>query len=84
MPGPVTIACCHLGEADWGIRWGMALMALQEAEHAAQLVEEDQAERLAGRCDCCQEWPDTGLTVIGGEAVCDGCLTKNETEGLHS
>lgn len=54
-------------------RWCWAMIGEQAAEQHALETREDTNERMAGRCDCCQEWPETGLVIDGGLAICNDC-----------
>ena len=61
---------CQISEDAMFIR----AMEGYEEERLDQERTENMAERLIGDCERCQEACDTGLTVVGGAAVCDPCL----------
>lgn len=54
--------------------WVLDVCARQAEEQEDDIRRADAEERMAGRCDLCQLWPNHGLTVCGGVALCDECL----------
>jgi hypothetical protein len=67
---PFTFISCSNIEEGWLADLTAQYMAEQE-EHERDF---DVAERMAGRCDMCQEFPEHGLAIDGGLALCDECI----------
>lgn len=58
-----------------------AIMAAQNAEEEAQhALALDMPDRRAADCDRCREPQSTGLTMSGGQAVCDECIAAELAE----
>ena len=62
------IRCCGYEERQEAI-----MVAQHDEEVADHDLALDMPDRLAGDCERCREPQDTGLTMSGGEAVCDWC-----------
>ncbi len=56
-------------------RWYAAMAQECEEEDTAREMGLDFGERLAGDCERCQEPQPDLLTVVGGEAICDDCVS---------
>lgn len=66
---PTGWACSNIEE-----RWFEYITQQHEEEAREHFREVDTAERLAGPCERCQQPQDDVLEVVGGEALCVGCI----------
>jgi hypothetical protein len=72
---PAWVLDLHRAGEPWAAIFEM--VADSEEAEAARVLEEDTADRLAGRCDLCAEWSGCdGLVIDGGLAVCTACATS--------
>lgn len=69
LPGLMRVRCRNTEEA-----WFEHVGHQQQLEWEQREHDEDVALRLAGPCERCHEDDGHGLTISGGEALCDGCV----------